>query len=70
MMWPNCACKSGAPSLLGRLGGPTLGAGLVTDRTGFAGDDSDGDIITGFAGAEDDFEGDSSISSDFAFLNF
>jgi hypothetical protein len=82
---PICACKSGVPSLLGRLGGPAL-TGLATCivlageesdggiiRAGFAGDEDEDVIITGLAGTAEGFEGEASISSlskDFDFLNF
>jgi hypothetical protein len=67
-MSPNCDCRSGAPSLLGRTGGLLFWRTCRGAVRGFDGPKT-GEVITGLAGACDGFEGDSCSSGRF-FLNF
>ena len=69
VMSPNWDCRSGAPSLLGRTGGLLFWRTCNGAVFGFTGDESAGEVMTGFAGACDGFEGDSCSSGRF-FLNF
>lgn len=69
VMSRNWDCISGVPSLLGRTGGLLFWRVCEGAVLGFIGDDTLGEVITGSAGACDDFEGESCSSGRF-FLNF
>ncbi len=69
MLYCNCDCRSGAPSLLGRGGGLLFWRTCKGAIRGFAGDEISGEVMIGCAGACDGLEGDSCSSGRF-FLNF
>ena len=66
---PNCSCRSGAPSLLGRRGCWLLTCETKGKVRGLDGDESEEEVITDLLGAFCGLDGDSSCSGG-DFLNF